>query len=313
MSSIYDWSLSAASNANADNIINWTEGQPPSTVNNSARSMMQRVREYMCDIGGDVTVEGSSSRIAIQSKTPVTAYINGITLRFRALGMNVEQPMISLNNIDYKPVFKATYQGVKPLESGDIQAGALYEIVFCSLLNNGSGGWFLSSPTPQQSTPAGVISMFGAPTAPTGWIPCDGRLLSRTQYGALFSAIGEWWGRGDGQTTFAVPDLRGVFPRGADAGRNIDPNRAFASFQDSQNRWHSHSGSIGEAGEHNHSYTRWVHRGEGPDGKNGWDWFAETTDFTSMAGRHNHSLTINGDGGNEARPVNIAIQYIIKA
>jgi hypothetical protein len=44
MSSIYDWSTSSASNANADGDINWAEGQAPSTVNNSARVMMQRIK-----------------------------------------------------------------------------------------------------------------------------------------------------------------------------------------------------------------------------------------------------------------------------
>ncbi|MDD9333366.1 MAG: phage tail protein, partial [Bartonella sp.] len=47
MSSIYDWSLVAAENARADEIINWAEGQPPSSVNDSARAMMQRVKEYL--------------------------------------------------------------------------------------------------------------------------------------------------------------------------------------------------------------------------------------------------------------------------
>ncbi|WP_315957486.1 hypothetical protein, partial [Bacillus sp. IG2] len=44
MSSIYDWSLQAANNANSDDNINWAEGQPPSSVNNSARAMMQRIK-----------------------------------------------------------------------------------------------------------------------------------------------------------------------------------------------------------------------------------------------------------------------------
>ncbi|MDY0961651.1 phage tail protein [Massilia sp. CFBP9026] len=44
--------------------------------------------------------------------------------------------------------------------------------------------------------------------APSGWMPCDGRLLQVSQYTALFSLIGSKYG-GNGSTTFGLPDLRG--------------------------------------------------------------------------------------------------------
>ena len=58
-----------------------------------------------------------------------------------------------------------------------------------------------------------------------------GSAVSRTQYPALFAAIGTTFGVGDGRTTFNLPDLRGEFVRGWDGGRNIDPGRAFGSAQ----------------------------------------------------------------------------------
>ena len=64
------------------------------------------------------------------------------------------------------------------------------------------------------STPyIGEIRMFGFGTrgAPIGWQTCDGSLLAISQYDALFALIGTTYG-GDGQTTFAVPDLRGRLP-----------------------------------------------------------------------------------------------------
>lgn len=64
------------------------------------------------------------------------------------------------------------------------------------------------------STPyIGEIRMFGFGTrgAPNGWQACDGSLLPISQYDALFALIGTTYG-GDGQTTFAVPDLRGRAP-----------------------------------------------------------------------------------------------------
>ena len=64
------------------------------------------------------------------------------------------------------------------------------------------------------STPyIGEIRMFGFGTrgAPNGWQACDGSLLAISEYDALFALIGTTYG-GDGQTTFAVPDLRGRVP-----------------------------------------------------------------------------------------------------
>lgn len=54
----------------------------------------------------------------------------------------------------------------------------------------------------------GQIMAFGGNFAPQGWALCDGSLLPISQYDALFSLIGATYG-GDGQTTFALPDLRG--------------------------------------------------------------------------------------------------------
>ena len=57
----------------------------------------------------------------------------------------------------------------------------------------------------------GEIRMFGGSFAPQGWAFCDGRLLSVSENDTLFSLIGTTYG-GDGQTTFALPDLRGRAP-----------------------------------------------------------------------------------------------------
>jgi microcystin-dependent protein len=64
------------------------------------------------------------------------------------------------------------------------------------------------------STPyIGEIRMFafGTRGAPNNWQACDGSLLPISEYDALFALIGTTYG-GDGQTTFAVPDLRGRLP-----------------------------------------------------------------------------------------------------
>lgn len=57
----------------------------------------------------------------------------------------------------------------------------------------------------------GEIRMFGGNFAPVGWAFCNGQLLSIAENDALFNLIGTTYG-GDGQTTFALPDLRGRIP-----------------------------------------------------------------------------------------------------
>ena len=60
-----------------------------------------------------------------------------------------------------------------------------------------------------QAMPIGSILDFAGPNAPSGWLICDGRTISRVTYSALFAVIGTAWGVGDGSTTFALPDTRG--------------------------------------------------------------------------------------------------------
>jgi len=74
--------------------------------------------------------------------------------------------------------------------------------------------------------PAGVILAFGGATAPTGWLLCEGALVSRTTYANLYAAILNAHGSGDGTTTFALPDYRGRFIRGRDGAVTRDPNAA---------------------------------------------------------------------------------------
>ncbi|NTX19281.1 phage tail protein [Burkholderia cepacia] len=116
-----------------------------------------------------------------------------------------------------------------------------------------------------------------------GCLKLDGALLKRADYPQLWAyaqssgalatekdwAAG-WWGCfsiGDGETTFRIPEFRGEGVRCADGGRGVDAGRGVGSWQDSQNRSHSHGASSGAAGDHTH--TAW----------------------TDAAGWHGHNIT----------------------
>jgi microcystin-dependent protein len=60
-------------------------------------------------------------------------------------------------------------------------------------------------------TYVGQIELLPFTFAPQGWAACEGQQLQISEYDTLFALIGTTYG-GDGQTTFALPDLRGKEP-----------------------------------------------------------------------------------------------------
>ncbi|MBB5074435.1 hypothetical protein HNQ69_001577 [Bartonella callosciuri] len=247
MSDIYSWSLTASENAGADSFINWSEGQPPHTVNNSARAMMQRVREYLSAIGGVlestfiVNEEQQTTAITLQTKFRFLAYKKDIVVRFKAKGTNLGATMVALDRLEGKPVYKATETGIRPLIGGEIQNGCISTLVYDEEIS----GWQLLNPMIKgisqfRRLPSGFIGSFAMENLPDGWLLCDGSAYSRKDYRNLFATIGTLWGDGDGVTTFNIPDLRGMFLRGFDYLGAVDPGRHFASTQHYSLRIHEH-------------------------------------------------------------------------
>ncbi len=62
--------------------------------------------------------------------------------------------------------------------------------------------------------PPGTIIHYAGRTVPSGWLICNGANVSRTDYAALFAAIGTIYGTGDGVTTFGLPNMGGRFLEG---------------------------------------------------------------------------------------------------
>jgi microcystin-dependent protein len=171
------------------------------------------------------------------------------------------------------------------------------------------------------ANPPGKIDAFAMSSPPTGWLFCDGSAVSRTTYAALFDKIGTAHGIGDGATTFNLPDYRGVFLRGFDAGRGLDPGRAFPSYQGDALGSHAHSGTTSSNGNHQHGTGGWGGQGGGISN----DWRAGSssnnyilqyggTDMfvTNTSGAHNHTFDTTAVGGAETRPKNVAVYYCIK-
>lgn len=83
------------------------------------------------------------------------------------------------------------------------------------------------------SIPSGAVMPFAGTSQPNGWLICDGRPVSRSQYNNLFIALGSGtiYGAGDGSSTFNLPDLRGHFVRGSGENSNGTASGAFGAKQ----------------------------------------------------------------------------------
>lgn len=325
MSSIYDWSPIAADNANADDGINWAEGQPPSSVNNSARAMMARLREFLADISGSLQATGTAELLNIAGNAAVKSYCSGIMLRFRVSMANAAKANLSLNALPPKPILKQGNAGAVALEGGEMQPNAVYECVYNTALGSG-GAWFLLAPcripppppAPVQ-VPAGFVAPFCGEKAPQGWLKCNGDYMRCDQYKDLYAAIGGRFGSDGGGARFRLPDLRGEFIRGwADDRSDIDlqRGRSLGSGERCMTENHRHRGTTDTGGQHNHELP--FYRGSADGGGGGRGFAGNGGLWTRDSGSHNHGFITdwgvndNNRLGGETRPQNVALLYCIK-
>lgn len=128
--------------------------------------------------------------------------------------------------------------------------------------------------------PVGAPIPWPQATAPTGFLVCNGQSFNKTTYPLLAKAY----------PTGVLPDLRGEFLRGLDAGRGVNTGRAVLSAEGDAFRAHNHS----VIGEDSGSGTAYFGRGNG-------------------SRRSIAKDAMNLEGGTETRPRNIAFLYIVRA
>lgn len=158
----------------------------------------------------------------------------------------------------------------------------------------------------QGGIPAGALMDFAMPSAPTGWLACDGSAVSRTTYADLFAAIGTYWGIGDGSTTFNLPP-DGYFRRGWKSGGTVDPARAFASIQ--ADAFKSHTHTLTDPG-HTHAVGNTGNL-TSPGVANTY-FYASAVNSLVKTSKESTGITIASTGSTETRPKNIAVLTCIK-
>lgn len=92
--------------------------------------------------------------------------------------------------------------------------------------------------------PTGVVFSFAGVAAPEGFLLCDGSEVSRVTYSKLFEVIGEIYGKGDGSTTFNLPEYRETTLVGAGVSSNSKIRShdiyELGEFKDDQMQGHTH-------------------------------------------------------------------------
>lgn len=179
---------------------------------------------YLACIGG-----GSGDVMTAYFSPALNMLQNGQLIHVRSCGANTgAAPTFKADETAALPIVKGYNQ---PLVAGDIAGdGHWLDLLYDSYLNK----WVLQNPAKGiaiDSVPAGSVHYFAMQTAPAGYLPANGAAISRSVYARLFSVIGMTFGEGDGGSTFNLPDLRGEFLRGWDAGRNLDSERVFGTVQ----------------------------------------------------------------------------------
>jgi hypothetical protein len=160
--SIWDWSQTAATNDDVDGDINWLEGQPARTVNNSARVMMQRVAQVLADISAQTSSAGSANAYTLTTASPFTAYVNGLVVGFTASFTNTSTATLNANAIGAKPI----YAGGAALKGYEITSGGVYLLAYDTALNSAAGGWHMVTPPSMIADPA--LNPYG--TAYPSWM-----------------------------------------------------------------------------------------------------------------------------------------------
>ena len=153
-----------------------------------------------------------SAILANGSTDPRTGYI---------AGARIAEKSVTTDKLADEAVTTAKIKDAN-VTSGQIAGGSILPSHLSAAALNDLASAFL---------PPGVIMPFAGTTTPSGWLPCDGRAVSSTQYPALFAAIGTIWGSEtniteNGVTYFKLPNFQNRTLWGADQkalGTYVEP------------------------------------------------------------------------------------------
>lgn len=272
------------------------------------------------------SVGGTADAITLTTGYSLSGYIAGQQFTFIAAGTNTGAA--ATVNVDGLGAISL----LGPAGTA-ISAGALVQNALVTIGYQATGNRFEVATAAPTAIAVGTIMAWPASVIPSGWLECTGQAVSRTTYAGLFAGIGTAYGIGDGSTTFNIPDYRGYFLRGQDEGAGNDPDRTsrtnrgdgttgdnVGTKQTSQFSSHVHSNSLSDTGHvHNVDYTTSaVAAGSGApttfvSSINSSGSTTGTGGAASASATPGLSITNQPTGGNETRPINVNVKWIILA
>jgi len=254
-----------------------------------------------------------SDDIIAEGSTTITDLVDKEIYVFKALFDNASAVTLKIDSIAAKDVVK---YGTTPLISSDIIANENIFVEYNSfvdhfnlistlpLLSQGNVGDILTSSGLDASwqelvgVEVGTILQWPTDIVPEGYLECDGSSITTATFNDLFNIIGDIYGTIAAGVSFNLPDYRGEFFRGWDHGSGVDPDAA--------NRIDRGDGQDGDfvGTKQNDELESHTHTRGG------------LQNFSTGGGTNGVSQTgadLTGPtGGNETRPRNIYIMYIIK-
>lgn len=157
------WSTTAASNATADTAVNAAEGQAPSTINDSMRSIMALIKKYVKDQQGVTATGGTSTAYTLTSNETITL-ADGVTVTARMSVTSGASPTLNVDSTGAVAI--QAYQGTA-IPTGYLLAGGIYTFTYyASVAAWITQGYYGISTQPYVS---GTKTLFFQTSAPTGW------------------------------------------------------------------------------------------------------------------------------------------------
>lgn len=326
---IYAWSQTAASNANADATINWAEYQNPSTANDSARAMMARLAELLADLAPTRASTGSANVYAVTTAAAGSSLRNGEQITFTPNHSNTAACTLNVDGRGAKPwrpksgtefVADNILSGVPVTAYYSLSDDAWYSAAgyYVSALASGVALQSITARLPQIGDL--VVSMDSSPGAGRIRLQETTSAHLKTSYpemNAWLFARGYPWG--STATHFNLPPAAGYVLRFAATSSSIDTGgaRTAGSTQADGVLSHTHtvtvSGSTSTGGAHAHSESQ--AQGSIQVTRTSLDtsvFNSNSTVSTTTNGDHAHSVTasgtsaVNPSGTTENRVKNVA-------